>query len=45
MTVKMQKLDFEEYLIPKYNGVYYCDICRNTNGHSGKSGAIHCDEC
>ena len=43
MTNKMQKLDFEEYLKPKYNGAYFCDICGDINGHSGKSGAIHCE--
>ena len=41
----MQKLDIVHYNIPKYSGVYWCDICREKNGHSGRSGAIHCDDC
>ncbi len=42
---KMDLKDYDDPDLPNYGGAYGCDICGCYNGHSGKSGSIHCKEC
>ena len=42
---KMELKDYDDPDLPNYGGAYGCDVCGSYNGHSGKSGSIHCKEC